>query len=59
MCIHGPRLVCKVESRINQHFYWEILEQIVDRTIQEFDLDPSLVILQQDNVRIYTTKMFQ
>jgi hypothetical protein len=59
MYIHGPGLVCKVEGHINQHFYHEILEQNVCRTIQKFQLDPFHVIFQQDNAPVYTTKMLQ
>jgi hypothetical protein len=40
MCIHGPRLVCKVEGCINQHRYPEILKQNVCRTILKFHLRP-------------------
>lgn len=57
MCIHGPRLVCEVEGRINQHPYREILEQNVCRPIQKIYLDPSCIILQQDNAHGHTTKM--
>ena len=42
MCIHGPRLVCKVEGCINQHHYPEILKQNVYRTILKFHLRPFL-----------------
>ena len=57
MCIHGPRLICKVEGHINQICYRDILEENVHRVISKFNLDPSRVILQQDNAPIYTTKM--
>jgi hypothetical protein len=59
MCIHGLGLVCKGEGRINQHPYCEILEQNVCGPIQKKYLDPSRVILQQDNARGHTTKMLQ
>lgn len=54
MCIYGPGFVC-----INQHFYYEILKQNVCRTIQKFHLDPSHVILQQDNGHVHATQMLQ
>jgi hypothetical protein len=59
MCIHGPRLVCKVERHINQHLCHEILEQNIYRIIQKFQLDTSHVIFQQYIVHIHTTKMLQ
>ena len=57
MSIHGLGVVCKVEGRINQHQYREILEQNLSQTICKFDLDPSSIIFQQDNALVHTTKM--
>jgi hypothetical protein len=57
MSIHGPGVVCKVEGRINQHQYREILEQNLFQTIHKFHLDPSSIFFQQDNAPVHTTKM--
>ena len=59
MCIHEPRLECKIEGCINQHGFCEILEQNVCRTIQRLHLDPSCIIFQQDNPLVPTTKLLQ
>ena len=59
MCIHGPGLICKVEGRINQICYCDILEENVHKVISKFNLDPSCIIFQQDNASIHTTKMLQ
>ena len=59
ICIHGPGLICKVEERINQICYCDILEENIHKVISKFNLDPSCVIFQQDNASIYTTKMLQ
>jgi transposase len=59
MCMHGPGLICKVEGRINQIRYRDILEENVHRVISKFNLDRSRVIFQQDNAPIHTTKMLQ
>ena len=55
--IHGLGVVCKVEGRINQHRYQEILEQNLPQTICKFHLDPSSIIFQQDKAHVHTTKM--
>ena len=59
MCIYGSKLVCKVDGRINQICYRDILEDNVHKVISKFNLDPSHVIFQQDNATIHTTKMLQ
>ena len=59
MCIHRPRLICKVEGCINQSHYHDILDENVYRTISKFNLDPFYVIFQHDNAHIYTTKILQ
>jgi hypothetical protein len=46
MCIHGLGLICKVEGRINQSYYRDILEENVQRTISQFNSNPSRVIYQ-------------
>ena len=57
MTSHGPRLVYKIEGRLNQHGYRQILEQTIDGTIRKYKLDATKVIFQQDNASIHTTKM--
>ena len=59
MTSHGPGLVYKIEGRLNQHGYHQILEQTIDGIIRKYNLDATKVIFQQDNASIYTTKMMQ
>jgi transposase len=59
MTIYGPGLVYKVEGRLNQHGYRQILEQTIDGTIRKYGLDATQVIFQQDNASVHTTKMMQ
>ena len=44
MTSHGPGLVYKIESCLNQHGYCQILEQTVDGTIIKYNLDATKVI---------------
>ena len=44
MCIHGHRLICKVEGYINR--YCDIQEENVHKVISQFNFDHSLVIFQ-------------
>ena len=44
MTSQGPGLVYKIESRLNQHGYRQILEQIIDDTIRKYNLDATKVI---------------
>ena len=59
MTSHGLGLVYKIEGRLNQHGYRQILEQTIDGTIKKYNLDATKVIFQQDNASIHTTKMMQ
>ncbi len=59
MTNHGPRLVYKIEGRLNQHGYRQILEQTIEGTIRKYKLDATKVIFEQDNASIHTTKMMQ
>ena len=59
MTSHGPGLVYKIEGRLNQHGYRQILEQTIDVTNRKYKLDATKVIFQQDNPSIHTTKMMQ
>ena len=38
MCINGPRLICKVDGRINQNHYLDILKENIPK--KQFSLLP-------------------
>ena len=59
MCINRPRLICKVDGRINQSRYLDILEENIPKIISKFNLDSSSIIFQQDNAPIYKAKLLQ
>ena len=45
MTSHGSRLVYKIEGRLNQHGYYQILEQTINSIIKKYKLDVAKVIL--------------
>ena len=53
MCINGPGLICKVDGRINQTRYLDILEKNIPKIISKFNLDSFFIIFQQDNAPIH------
>ena len=59
MCINGPGLICKVDGRINQSRYLDILKENIPKIISKFNLDSSSIIFQQDNAPIHRAKLLQ
>ena len=56
MTFYGCGLLMKIDSKVNQALYKEILEVGLSSTICFYDMDPRRVIFQQDNVPIYNAK---
>jgi hypothetical protein len=44
MTFHGPGMLCRIEGRMDQHQYKEILQRDLLYTICAYDLDPSNLI---------------
>lgn len=42
-------MMCRIEGRMNQHMYKEILEQELIHTVLAYNMNPTSVIFQQDN----------
>ena len=59
MYINGPGLICKVDRRINQSRYLDILEENIPKIILKFNLDSCSIIFQQDNAPIHRAKLLQ
>ena len=59
MTIHSYMLLIKVNGKVNQFLYKQILEVGLCSTICYFELDPKRLILQPDNALIHTTKMMK
>lgn len=56
MTFHGPGMLCRIEGRMDQHQYKEILQRDLLYTICAYDLDPSNLIFQHDNDPKHTAK---
>ena len=59
MCINGLGLICKVDGRINQSCYLDILEENILKIISKVNLDSFSIIFQQDNAHIHRAKLLQ
>lgn len=59
MTIHGCGLLIKINGKVNQLLYKQILEVGLYSTICKFELNPEHLIFQQDNASIHTTKMMK
>ena len=56
MTFYGCGLLMKINSKVNQALYKEILEVGLSSTICFYDMDPRHVIFQQDNAPIHNAK---
>ena len=56
MILYGCGLLIKINGRVNQALYKQILEVGLSFTICFHDMDPRRVIFQQDNAPIYNAK---
>ena len=56
MTFYGCGLLIKIDGKVNQALYKEILEVGLSSTICFYDMDPRCVIFQQDNAPIYNAK---
>ena len=56
MTFYGCRLLMKINGKVNQALYKEILEVGLSSTICFYDMDPRHIIFQQDNGPIHNAK---
>jgi hypothetical protein len=56
MTAHGPGYLCKLERRMDQHVYKEILEDELCRTVEYYGMEVDQVVFQQDNDPKHTAK---
>lgn len=56
MTSQGPGMFCRIEGRLNQHQYKEILQRDLMDTVMGYDLNPAFMIFQQDNAAVHTAK---
>ena len=56
MFIYGPSLIHRVDGRLNQQGYQQILEEQLYGSICKLQLNALQVIFQQDNAPIHTTR---
>ena len=57
--VHGCKCLVKINDKVNQLLYNQILEVGLCPIICCFELDPKHLIFQQDNASIHTTKMMK
>ena len=56
MTFYGCGLLMKIDGKVNQALYNEILEVGLSSTICFYDMDPRRILFQRDNVRIHNAK---
>ena len=56
MTFYGCRLFMKIDGKVNHALYKEILEVGLSSTFCFHDIDPRLVLFQQDNAPIHNAK---
>ena len=56
MIFYGCGLLIKIDGKVNQTLYKEILEVGLSSTICLYDIDPRHVIFEQDNMPIHNSK---
>ena len=59
MTVHGYEFFMKINIKVNQFLYKQILEVDFCSTICWIQLDPKCLIFQHDNASIHTTKMIK
>jgi hypothetical protein len=52
----GPGMMCRIEGRMDQYMYREILERELIHTLHAYNLDPANLIFQHDNDPKHTSK---
>jgi hypothetical protein len=56
MTLSGPGMMCRIEGRMDQYMYREILEQELIHTLHAYNLDLANLIFQHDNDPKHTSK---
>ena len=56
MTIQGPDMFYRIEGRMDQYYYLEVLQRDLLDTLMAYNLDLSHVIFQHDNDPKHTTK---
>ena len=56
MTTHGVSNVAKIDGRMNEEMYCDILEQNLSPTVDSFSMDKDQLIFQQDNGPKHTSK---
>ena len=59
MTAHGPGYMCKLQGKMDQHLYKQILEDELCQTIDYNGMDMDHLIFQQDNDPKHTAKSVQ
>jgi hypothetical protein len=57
MTSEGPGFMCKIEGTMDRHLYKSILEGDLVQTINWYNMDPRMVIFQQDNDSKHRSKL--
>jgi hypothetical protein len=57
MTSSGPGMMCRIEGRMDQYMYREILERELIHTLHAYNLDLANMIFQHDNDPKHTSKI--
>jgi hypothetical protein len=56
MTPNGPSMMCRIEGRMDQYMYREILERELIHIVHAYNLNPTSLIFQHDNDSTHTSK---
>ena len=59
MIAQGPRLMYKIDGKMDQYLYKSILEDELAQTIKYYKMNPQNIFFQQDNCTIHKVKIIQ